>query len=93
MKTVWKYSLKTAETMIELPAGAKILKFDAQGRAMAIWALVDTDAPKELRHFYVLATGDALPFEFNTHRGTCLVERGTFVWHLFENTVGNASPE
>ena len=85
MRTVWKFALGTVEARIEMPVGAEIVQFAAQGGRSTLWAIVDSDARRETRHFYLAGTGEAIPFEFNTYRGTCF--NGPYVWHLFENTI------
>lgn len=89
MPTVWKFQVKTVEALIEMPAEARIVHFAHKDGRPTFWAIVNQDAPKVQRHFYLAGTGEPLPMEFNTHRGTCF--DGPYVWHLFENTIPGAS--
>lgn len=85
MRTVWKFPVRTVEATISMQMGAQIVHFAAQGGRPTIWAIVDTEAKLERRHFRVFGTGEELDPIFNTHRGTCF--DGPYVWHLFENTI------
>lgn len=88
MRAVWKFPFHIADTVVlELPVGADGLYFGADPEKpgsetrVAIWALVDTEAEKESRTFYVRGTGH--PVEDNLDfRAT--VAMPPFVWHLFE---------
>ena len=50
MKTIWKFPLPNVTPFVAwLPQGAEILCVQTQGDSPCIWALVDSDAPKEKR--------------------------------------------
>ena len=87
MKSIWKFQLQIkGEEYIEMPEGAKILAIQEQHGWPHIWALVDTEAEKELRRFYTIGTGH--PFDLPPsakHVGTFQVESGNLVFHVFEN--------
>ena len=81
MKSVWKYSLFMGPSKLELPVGAQVLHVDEQDGIPQIWVLVDTEAPKETRHFEVRGTGHAVE-EQRAYIGTW--QSPPYVWHLFE---------
>lgn len=86
MRTIWKYPVKSCLATIDLPDGAQIVRFDAQGFGeLFIWAVVDTEAPKVPRYFQVVMTGEEIGFEYNRYIGTCF--NRALVYHLFENTL------
>jgi hypothetical protein len=85
-RVVWKYELpEPGDHALELPFGAEVLSVACQGDRLCLWALVEPDAPKELRRFRVLGTG----WEFERAGrvkfvGTALMQDGALVWHVFE---------
>jgi len=82
MKTVWKYDLYFSPNVnITMPKGAKILSVQNQYDNLHLWALVDTEAPLELRTFAVFETGE-FKESYGNHLATVQI-RG-FVWHVFE---------
>jgi len=84
---IWKYRLplKVVNT-VTLPQGAEILQFQAQGKDVVFWAIVDENAPVKERTFHLVGTGWELPktdYEDGiVYLGT--VQLGGFVWHVFE---------
>ncbi len=92
MREVWKYPVETGDwSELRMPKGAQILKFDAQllyttnpkvrHTGLVLWALVDPEAPDEIRHLRVVATGEELSVPLAYHGSTIA---GDFVFHLFE---------
>jgi hypothetical protein len=84
MRTIWKFPLQMRGwNAIELPAEAKIVlaAIDPASGAPAIWAELDTDAPRIARRFGVFPTGGRIAEEAD-HVGS-MIDR-TFVWHIFE---------
>ena len=88
---VYKYPIPTIDCFsLLLPRGAKVLCVQPQGDAVCIWALVDPDAEKLSRKFYIVGTGHELGSEVSTrdaaeaYVGTFQVHGGTLVFHLFE---------
>ncbi len=58
MKAIHKFILPMKEeSTIEMPYGAKIIKGENQEGFVAIWAIVDLDAPLVERHFRLYKTG------------------------------------
>lgn len=94
MKTIWKYPFVTAGAFsLELPEEARILTVQTQPTLgldeadPCIWALVDPapDVPREVRHFRVLGTGQAIEDDLRLqYIGTYQLHGGTFVGHLFQ---------
>lgn len=96
MITIWRFPCPTIGLFeIEMPEGAEILCFQAKaGAEPCLWALVDSDAPKETVMFRLAGTGHPLfdetmiagrkltkdDFEYI---GTTQVEGGAILLHLF----------
>lgn len=98
MLSVWKFPLGVAvdsgillkwdsEQYIEMPVGAKILSGNMQFGVACLWALVDPQARREMRRFYVVNTGGSLPDDFKEKEfiTTLILAEGTFVLHVFED--------
>lgn len=82
MRTIWKFPLEvTDHQSIEMPANAKVLSVADQAGVLTIWALVDPEAERELRHVWVFGTGHPVTVSGATFRGS--VQQGPFVWHVF----------
>ena len=63
--TVFKYQMPVLESFsLELPAGAKIIRVADQGGMFWMWALVDTEAPLETRHFIACKTGGKIVSQY-----------------------------
>ena len=87
MKRVYKYPISNDRSFtVKMDAKAKVLKVGPQNNEWFLWALVDPDAPKIERHFYLYGTGHDIP-EGKVHLATW--EVGPFVIHCFENQVIN----
>ena len=83
MKAIWKYPFEIAdEIVLAMPGGAGVLSVQMQGNTPTLWALVDTDAQRELRSFVVWGIGH----EHNTAPGSYVgtIQEGQFAWHIFE---------
>lgn len=71
---IYKYRLPFQEVAeVVLPAGAEIIRIDGENSGpsagqISIWAIVDADAPKEVRTFHLFKTGGAMPD--NIHEAT-----------------------
>lgn len=64
MEAIHKFILPMKEeSVIEMPYGALIIKGENQEGFVAIWAIVDLDAPLVQRHFRLYKTGQK--FECN----------------------------
>ena len=80
MKAVWKYPIAGIGHPVKVPCGARFLSAQMQDGSLCVLALVDPDAPLEVRQLLVVGTGQ--PFPGGEYIGT--VQRGPFVWHVFE---------
>lgn len=85
MLTIWKYELRPDGATVGIPRGFKILAVQSQRDAPCIWALVDPEAPEDIRTFRVYGTGHSLPAELATwkHIGTFQLSGGALVFHAF----------
>jgi hypothetical protein len=91
MKTIHKFHLRAARITLALPKVAVVLGVHLQRDEPMIWALVDTEAPKESRTFETFGTGYELPQKgLGRFVGTFLTADETFVWHVFEMGDGLA---
>jgi hypothetical protein len=73
-------------SQISMPRGARVIAAQAQDGIPVIWAIVDTEAPRELVSVLVLMTGeDFNAGEIINHQfaGTFQLEDGRYVGHVF----------
>ena len=89
MKSIFKYPIPITDVFtLELPKKAKILTFQTQHEQPCIWALVDSNAEKETRHFKLYGTGHPVESIYSLkYIGTTQMADGGLVWHLFEKEV------
>jgi hypothetical protein len=84
-RSIYKYDLPEAgHVTIAMPKGAHVLCVQMQGAIPRIWALVDPEQPKEDRRFIAIPTGLGFNIEGCTYVGTYQINRGEFIFHLFE---------
>lgn len=58
MRIIYKYELAITDCqLIEMPAGSSLLSVQMQGKALCLWALVDTDRPPVQREICIIGTG------------------------------------
>jgi hypothetical protein len=84
MKTIYKYPLVMATSLIEMNADSQILDVHEQAGDACLWATVDPTCPIVTREFCVVPTGGSVP-ERSTYVGTAHFN----VWpplvvHVFE---------
>ena len=95
MKTIWKYRIPVQDSIYEvlMPKNSELLHVGMTELMDKIWlwALVETDSPKEIRRFRIYGTGHELVVNAKTGYGTYDTFVGTayscgkpLVWHLFE---------
>jgi len=83
VKTIWKFPIPMQETVVlTMPAGAQALDVQLQGDVPMLWALVEADAPRERRRFFIAGTGRVMRDEAGAHLGTW--QQDGYVWHLFD---------
>jgi hypothetical protein len=86
-KTIWKFEIGTNKIIIEMPKGAEILTIQTQYNVPCIWAMVDPNAEKELRHFEIFETGHEIYFDMGVERkyiNSFQLLGGDLVFHVFE---------
>lgn len=82
-RQIWKYALQiTKRQSLTLPRGAEVLSAQNQNGVIMLWALVEPDNVKELRHFLIFGTG-SLAEGFSIYVSTVQLPNGE-VWHVFE---------
>lgn len=93
MFAIWKFRVPIeGEFVIDMPLGAKLLKFDLTPRAIAagsdlcLWAVVRVSAPRVPRRFRLVGTGepDDRYIAFAPYVGTAVLPGGHLVLHLFD---------
>lgn len=94
MKTVFKYPFEIdSKIVLELPEGAKVLKFDDQNGVACAWALVDP-AVKVIKRqaFFIFGTGQSLRYEGTADISEAIEyvdsfqqHDGQLVWHIFKS--------
>lgn len=61
-RVIFKYQMPVLEKFtMHLPAGAEIIRVADQGGMFWLWAVVDTNAPMEERHFLAFKAGAEMP--------------------------------
>lgn len=95
MTTIWKFEIRIEdEPTAEMPVGSRVLSVVAGdlpagyplelGR-LTLWALVpDTEASKEIRHFFVIGTGNPIPYDLSdcSFLGTAQIRK--LALHVFD---------
>lgn len=82
---VYKYELQTdKENEIEMPRGAKIIHCHEQGNKAHIWVSFESEEFKDARKFIAMVSG--IDFGGGDYVGTCHLDNGKFVNHIFETT-------
>lgn len=93
MKTVWKYTLGVEEHQyLNMPCDAQVVHVGEQHGDLCIWALVDTEQPKEDRFFHVFGTGHPMTMDATSrfagkeyqYLGTGMLQGGSLVLHVFK---------
>lgn len=89
MSTIWKFpvplykqGMASADPVIDMPRGAKVLTLQVQDGHPMLWAAVDPGQPTEPRQFAIVGTGHALPDNAGAYVGTW--QSTIYVFHLFE---------
>lgn len=86
-KQIWKFPIYPYKTDIEIPIDAEILTVQTQNGIACIWALVNPNNNKELRHFELYGTGHDISYETGIeikYINTFQIHGGDLVFHLFE---------
>ncbi len=86
MKTIWKFPIPPRQYFkLEMPRGARIIAVQTQDGAPNMWAEVQPDQPSEVRSFLGVETGNLIPETNLEYVGTCQLNGGTYVFHLYED--------
>jgi len=90
MHTVYKFPFDvTDDFTLELSFDAEFLYIDVQNGIPCMWFLVNTERPKETRHFAIHGTGHPIrDIDKKTHIGSFMIHGGALVFHVFENEIG-----
>ena len=86
-KQIWKFTINPNKIIVEMPKDAEILTIQTQNETPCIWALVNPENEKELRHFEVYGTGHDIHYDMGIERkyiNTFQLYGGSLVFHLFE---------
>jgi len=86
MQKIYKYEVPINLSFfhLDLPEKAQLLAFQLQDAQPVLWALVNTEAIIETRHFAIRGTGSAMGGWRSTDKYIGTVQIPPFVWHLFE---------
>lgn len=82
MREVWKFIVYHNNGAVEMPVGSPILFVGSQDGRVVLWAGVDPTAPRVVRDFRLIATGEAFDPSGLNYVGTTQI--GLYVWHVFE---------
>lgn len=82
---IYKYPIRVApEQYVDMPSAARILSVQVQHDTLCLWAVIDPEAPVHPRMIRVVATGKTFDND-GAYLGTVQLERGQFVFHVFEH--------
>lgn len=89
MKTIYKYATPASENHLDVPHVVRPLHagLDPATRTLAVWLLVDTDAPRQTFKVYVHGTGWPLEDAEMYEQYLDTVEDGAYIWHVFTEPV------
>ena len=83
-RQIFKYKLFSGGG-VPMPEGAEILSVQMQHGTPVLWALVDPEAPAEVRRIEVIGTGqESTDLGKEDHIATLQLEGGGLVLHIFE---------
>ncbi len=86
MNTIYKYTFESPELKLDLPVGAELLCVMNQNEKVCLWVKLDPKKPTLERLFQIVGTGHPVSDE-SIYIGTCMVQAGAFVWHVFEEKL------
>jgi len=85
MRVIYKYKIPgPGSGPVMMPEGAVSLFAREQFNAACVWALVDPDAKMVPRPFLAAETGNVSIPENSRYLGTCMLDGGAYVLHIFE---------
>lgn len=86
MNAIWKFPLEIeGEQVLQMPLGSEILCAQVQEGRLCLWAIVDSEMPRERRTIVIVGTGHPMgePADYD-YIGTAQMNGGALVWHVFE---------
>jgi hypothetical protein len=87
---IWKYQMPVAEKFtLNLPAGAQIIRMAGENGLLWLWAVVDTSADLEERHFEAFKAGGTMPDNLESYvfRGMAAIYiQAELMLYIFEDT-------
>lgn len=92
VKTIWRFTIPVTDVVtVSMPRNARVLPFvqpAMSGKlgprsALNLWAEVYPGAPKVIRRFLVVGTGNPIPEVYPNHWLASVVDP-PFVWHVYE---------
>jgi len=92
--TVWKFPLGEGDNDVEIPSGGAIVHVNWATEGPALFVIVDPDAEKVTRSFFVAVNqGVELPEGISAihYRGTAKIPGGGPAAHVFETTEVTAT--
>jgi hypothetical protein len=87
MRVVYKHEVILGGGTIEATEGAKFVHFAEQAMILYAWVEFDPNAKPATLGYKIFGTGHPIepPVDYAVeHRFTCLVQGGSFVWHLYQ---------
>lgn len=84
--TIWKFPLAFLGGVhsIDMPKRSTVLTAQVQHGDVCLWAIVEPNAIKEPRKFYIVGTGHEMPERVGRYIGTVQQMDGMLIWHIFE---------
>lgn len=84
---IYKYTIKLKNKQtVELPLGAKVLKFGHKGDDISLWAMVDSEESDKLPlDVIVIGTGNAIEESLDRYEHVETIITGFYVWHIYAN--------
>ena len=71
MRVIWKFPLPVEPIYrVAMPAGATLLTVQMQCEQVVVWGMVDSEAPRVEREFYLVGTGHPVLSSKPTYLGT-----------------------
>jgi hypothetical protein len=89
MQTIWKFPVRATDAQtVSMPEGAEILTAQFQGETLCLWAMVDSEKPKQERVIEIFGTGNPVWVDMGVQRkfiATAQMPTMPLVWHVFES--------
>ena len=88
--TIWKTSVDvySGRKHINVPKGARFLSAQIQNNLVTVWYDCDPSQSLKLRTIYLILTGAEDVPPYASYLGTCMLNGGAFVVHVFVDNDG-----